>query len=104
MLLPGTGTSTALAPVDEIPETDASNDLLIKANGDDTIPELVLLILTGLSGLGALELNVVVPISCPSTGLKSTASASSNSPSGSRPPRSTLLGTYLGMSLYSIPE
>jgi len=60
--------------------------------------------LIGLSGLGALELNVVVPRICPNTGLKSTASANSNSPSGSKPPRSTLLGTYLGMSLYSIPE
>ena len=80
-------------PVAEIPVTPASNDLLEYANGDDTQPEVVLLKLIGDSGFGVPELKVVVPNSCPNTGLKSTASANSNSPSGSRPPKSTLLGT-----------
>ena len=51
-----------------------------------------------------LEPKVVVPRIWPTTGLKSTASDNSYVPSGSNPPKSTLLGEYTGISLYSIEE
>ena len=47
--------------------------------------------------------NVVLGNNWPTLGLKSTASANSNWPSGSKPPISTLFGEKFGISLYAIP-
>ena len=92
--------STAFAAVDVIPLLDDSKFLPVEyPNGANTAPLVELLKSIGdVGSCVLLEPNVVVPKICPTTGLKSNASDNSYVPSGSRLPKSTLVGEYVGMS------